>query len=134
MKNTSWLVISLVLVALLYREVAAREPQKIKSTYESYIPEGWVAWDQFGTHGMGDTREEAIEDCRKTYKSKLQKLGVDMSKSCKCKGMFRNETPSMWCEVHATKENLTDAQRTEIIAELERVKLHIEKRLKSLKD
>lgn len=56
--------------------VAAQEPQKISVNYEAYIPEGWVAWDQFGTHGMGDTRKDAIEDCKRTYESRLKRLGV----------------------------------------------------------
>lgn len=56
--------------------VSDREPQRISVTYEAYIPEGWVASDQFGTHGMGDTKEEAIADCKRTYQAKLKRLGI----------------------------------------------------------
>ena len=66
-------------IALFVGAVAiavAQEPQKISVTYESYIPEGWVAWDQFGTHGMGDTREQAIAYCQRIYQSRLKRLGV----------------------------------------------------------
>ena len=67
-----------VMLALL---VVPQEPQKISATYESYIPEGWVAWDQFGTHGMGETREEAIADCKRTYEARLKRLGIKMTQT-----------------------------------------------------
>jgi hypothetical protein len=66
------------IVAILTSVAICREPQKIRVTYESYIPEGWIAWDQFGTHGMGDTRDDAIADCKSMYASKLKRMGIQM--------------------------------------------------------
>ncbi len=56
-----------------------------------------------------------------------------MGRGCRCGG-FTLRDISPWCEIHATKENLTDDERAEAIEKLTRSLEFTQKRLDSLKD
>lgn len=55
-----------------------------------------------------------------------------MGKGCRCRGMFERDI-SPWCEIHATREKLTDKERVDFIKRLEADRDNTQKRIDLLK-
>ena len=68
--------IFLVFVCLFPATIQAQQPQKIAAYNDFFTTMDWIAYDQYGTYGRGDTEQEAIEDCRKEYAMRLRAVGI----------------------------------------------------------
>ena len=106
------LVFALVAVSVFSFGVAAEErlqKQKIAAYHDFFTTMDWIAYDQYGTYGRGDTEQEAIEDCRKEYAMRLRAVGI--KEEPKVTNERKNITqPSDWWaafEEQAKAEGLT---------------------------
>lgn len=72
-------VLALVAFPIFSCGVAAEErlqKQKIAAYHDFFTTMDWIAYDQYGTYGRGDTEQEAIEDCRKEYAMRIKAVGI----------------------------------------------------------